>query len=874
MSGIINVVSHTRVDRDYADLWRDKSSSWATIVRNNSVETAQSLPVPAIVGGYLSEYSGSYDNGRAYPADDKDYYSAALQPGDSIFLQVFPATGESPEDVNLSVMVGDQELCGDGACIEGEVVRMSLPQTMAEEDSDKRTIRLAISGGGPVRYVLTLAPLGGVLSADASWPEPEMAVNEAIITTDVGSVQALSAAGLSQNPDIEILRSLGPRTLHVRRPVSVTAQSLSASAKDDPRQATVEWIRKLRAETGATVEPNYVATLLATDPADDLPGFPDSDNSWNLKMIKVNEAWLLTTTSGAGTGVGVAVMDTGLFSPTPDSYGSWHDDLEANVVVKSAVEQGELKLLDFVSGDYDVDSNSGPDINPATPPTPGSSMTSFHGTHVAGIVGARDNTFGTVGIADEATLFPYRVLGVNRDTGEDGSGKVSDLIDAINAAAARNDVDVINLSLGGLPVLDSLQLAIDNALDKGKLVVAAGGNSGNALPVYPAANRGVVGVGAVNRSGARASYSSFGQSVDLVAPGGDLGTGADGIYNAWCDVANSDELCNASNVDGWTSGYAYLAGTSMSAPHVSGVYALMHRLGEQNGVPVTQDRFRALMIDGQLTTIGEPLQNYDLVVHGAGLLNANAAVMAALDGGFPTVVSAHPRVLFLDENASDVSVELEVLSEMPSPSLDITGVVEVPDWLNLTDAGGDGLTANQALPSELRLSVNSKALPDDRLANGLITIPYGNEGRALDIPVIVLVPDDPVDRDAGRHMVFLIDADDSGDGSSQRVDASFQSGRYTFSFKNVEPGEYFLVSGTDLDNNGKLAESGEAYAEYPITGSPRLITVEDRSLSGLEMTTSFRRPTLSEMGLPRYGFEGYPVPERSNVDQSVNKQLK
>ncbi|SFR52763.1 serine protease [Marinobacter daqiaonensis] len=862
LSGIIDIAADTRVDRDYADLWQANDSGWQGITRNDSPETAQLLPVPAVVSGYLSASPGTYDNGLVFPDDGLDYYHAPLEPDDNVFLQVFPATDGSPENIGLSVTIDGQELCQNGVCTQAEGYGMSLPRSLAEGDSE---IRIAVTGGEPVRYVLTLAPLGGVLSSNAAWPEPALAVNEAIVTMDQVTVQSSSATALGQRPDVQVLRSIGPRTLHLRRPETAMAQSASGSAESDPRQATVDWIRELRAETGAVVEPNYLFRLLATDPASNVPGYSNPDNRWNLDMIRMAEAWGLTVNSGAGTGVGVAVMDTGLFSPTPGSYGPWHDDLDTNVIGQSQVEQ-----LDFVSRDYDVDSSPGRDVNPATPPTPGSAMTSFHGTHVGGIIAAEDNTSGTVGVADDSTLFPYRVLGVNKDTGEDGSGTVADLVDAINAAVARNDIDVINLSLGGLPDLNSLKQATDAALAQGILVVAAGGNSGNASAVYPAANRGVVGVGAVSLSGALASYSNFGQSVDLVAPGGDVGSGADGIYNAWCDVAGSDAICGADNVDSWSSGYAYLAGTSMAAPHVTGVYALMHRLAEGSGVPMAQDRFRALMIDGRLTTTVDPLLNYDLAVHGAGLLDAYLSLEATLSGDFPTVVSAHPRVLFLDADARDVPVALEILSPTVSSGLDITGTVSVPDWITVTDANGNALAASQSLPSGLTLSVNESALPSGRLATGLVTIPYGTDNRVLNIPVTVQVPDDTVDRAAGRHYVLLIDIDDSGDDNSRQLVSTVQSGQYPFSFNDVEPGQYLLVAGTDLDNNGIICENGEACAEYPVTGSPQPISVGDNGISGLDMTTSFQRPTLAEMGLPRYGFEGYRIPEGGSPSSGNN----
>ncbi|MCK5865135.1 MAG: hypothetical protein KAG87_08235, partial [Marinobacter adhaerens] len=70
-------------------------------------------------------------------------------------------------------------------------------------------------------------------------------------------------------------------------------------------------------------------------------------------------------------------------------------------------------------------------------------------------------------------------------------------------------------------------------------------------------------------------------------------------------------------------------------------------------------------------------------------------------------------------------------------------------------------------------------------------------------------------------------------------------------------GEYFLVAGTDMDNNGFICESGEACAEYPVNGLPEKIIIGEERVTGVTLSTSFRRPTIASMGLPRTGFEGY-----------------
>ena len=91
-----------------------------------------------------------------------------------------------------------------------------------------------------------------------------------------------------------------------------------------------------------------------------------------------------------------------------------------------------------------------------------------------------------------------------------------------------------------------------------------------------------------------------------------------------------------------------------------------------------------------------------------------------------------------------------------------------------------------------------------------------------------------------------------------------RDGSYSFSFDDIEPGEYFLVAGTDMDNNGFICESGEACAEYPVNGLPEKIVIGEERVTGVTLSTSFRRPTIASMGLPRIGFEGYRLKNDEN----------
>ena len=180
-----------------------------------------------------------------------------------------------------------------------------------------------------------------------------------------------------------------------------------------------------------------------------------------------------------------------------------------------------------------------------------------HGTHVAGIIGARANGVGTIGVAPEASIYAVKVLDGN------GSGALSWVAAGIDWAVA-NDIQVINMSLSATVTSQALSDAVAAAQAAGVLVVSAAGNSGCCNTVgYPARLPGSMAVGAVDAADAIASFSSTGPEVDVVAPGVAVRAPVPTGTCALCDP----------------SGYKVLNGTSMATPHVAGVAALLMSRG-------------------------------------------------------------------------------------------------------------------------------------------------------------------------------------------------------------------------------------------------------------------------------------------------------
>lgn len=252
------------------------------------------------------------------------------------------------------------------------------------------------------------------------------------------------------------------------------------------------------------------------------PRYPDDPyygSQWALEKVDMPEAWGLST----GQDVLIAVVDTGADLDHPDLVGKVRTDID----------------YDFVNDDSVAADDHG------------------HGTHVSGIAAAAtDNGLGVSGMGWEASILPLKVLD------ENGDGWATNIAAAIRYAA-DNGADVINMSLGPLgtvPCPSYLQEAVGYAYARGVLLVAAAGNNGAHVEIFPANCEHVLGVAATTSSDDRASYSSYGGHVSVAAPGSSIyGTGWTGDGRTNC-----------------TSGYCDKSGTSMATPHVAGLAALIY----------------------------------------------------------------------------------------------------------------------------------------------------------------------------------------------------------------------------------------------------------------------------------------------------------
>ncbi len=324
--------------------------------------------------------------------------------------------------------------------------------------------------------------------------------------------------------------------------------------------------------------------------------------------INAEAAWDDST----GAGVVVAVIDTG-YRP--------HADLDSKI----------LPGYDFIGDTFVARDGDGRDADASDPGdwtnygdcyagSPASNS-SWHGTHVAGTIAAEtNNNQGVAGVAWGADILPVRVLGRC-------GGYTSDIADGIvwasggsvsGVPANANPAAVLNLSLGGSGSCPSTtQSAVNTARANGSTVVVAAGNSNaNAANYTPASCNGVISVASTDRSGNRAYYSNYGSVVDLAAPGGETNvTSGDGVLS----TLNTGTTTPASDSE------AFYQGTSMAAPHVAGVAALVKAVAPS----MSPDDVEATLVDSARAFPGSCSQC------GSGLLDAAAAVTAALGGGPP-----------------------------------------------------------------------------------------------------------------------------------------------------------------------------------------------------------------------------------------------
>lgn len=368
-------------------------------------------------------------------------------------------------------------------------------------------------------------------------------------------------------------------------------------------------------------EPNYTVSLLNTYPND-----PQLPQQYYLNNILAPQGWDYTTGSVAIT---IAVLDTGLDTN--------HVDLAPKV----------LPGYDFLEND-------------TVPQDPNG-----HGTLVAGIAaGISNNGIGIAGVSWGAQIMPLRVLDAA------GNGSYDNVAQAI-LWATDHGARVINMSFGGTDFSEVVQTAVNYALERGVVLVAATGNAGATSVLYPAAIAGVIGVGATDSSNQLASFSNTGDGVDVVAPGISI-----------CSTSPGNQ-------------YSCLrSGTSMAAPQVSGLAALLASLpGMYYSDWIVSE------IESNALDLGEPGWDPQF---GFGLIQVGPAIISALShygNVLPTSTPITP--------APNPTATPQVIFEPPQPYQSATPMPSIINSAGQSATPGDVSMQQVGSPTATLTSVRS-----------------------------------------------------------------------------------------------------------------------------------------------------------------------
>ncbi len=355
--------------------------------------------------------------------------------------------------------------------------------------------------------------------------------------------------------------------------------------------------------------------------------------------INMPKAWGAAITNAGspvatpnGAGVVVAVIDTGYVD---------HGDLDANIVpgydfISAYGQDANNPDIAGDGGGRDPDAHDAGDwVDDSMTWCSTKRTSTWHGTHVAGTIAAvTNNAKGVAGVAFNAKVMPVRALG-------HCGGFTSDIADAITWASGgtvpgvptnADPAEIINMSLGGSGTCSAnsaYQLAINGAVSRGStVIVAAGNNNSDAGNFSPASCAGVVTVGATGVDGSKSFFSNFGLSVAVSAPGGGAvlsGSGLD-VSNVIWSTGNSGTTTPVPSADGGDI-LLGMVGTSMAAPHVAGVAALI----QSTAVAAGQPALSPALVRQVLTKTARsfPSAVAPTVPLGVGIVDANAAVLMA-----------------------------------------------------------------------------------------------------------------------------------------------------------------------------------------------------------------------------------------------------
>lgn len=616
-------------------------------------------------------------------------------------------------------------------------------------------LRDNVNSGGPGRisgFVTT--PLTPLSHAGPAPVTPGTTVAEHEFLVGLSRMPQQFVKMILARHHLELIRMATP-TIALVKPEGAGPSRVKTLEPADAKKLNEE-LRSLRRLSGLRfVEPNRVRFSRAVVPNDALYG-----EQWHYRQIGLETAW--ETTVGDDATVS-AIIDSGLVTD--------HPDLQCGRIIAGH---------DFIDNDDDPADDA---------------FIFSHGTHVLGTVGACTNDdadgdprSGVAGVTHAGKLQMVRVCDGNGACFEDGivsgiewasGGTVEGVTDNPNPAK------VLNMSLGGPGRSAAFAEAINNATARGSIVVVAAGNdTADAANFSPAGEDNVITVGAVGPSGEIASYSNFGKTIEVMAPGGE-GSGIPGEQNN-----DRDGVLSTSGGTSTGPSFLWLSGTSMASPHIAGVVALMHAV--RPGLTLAQ----ATAI---LAETADPIAGCEADVCGPGLVDAAAAVEMAA-GSLPAILKASAVVRARDASTVDFT---------------LTNVGETSATLAVTN--GSRVSAVTADPvvvggasTVVTVTVNRAGLSPGRYTQEL-AITGGVRALKLLVEFDVRdnlgrLPQPP----AARAFLIVHEDLEQGDGIQTREVAlgseMASTQKFTedegFVFDKIVQGDYFVYVEADLDQDG------------------------------------------------------------------------
>ncbi|MCR9259511.1 MAG: S8 family serine peptidase [Pseudomonadaceae bacterium] len=817
LRGTVRISNATAVDSDVNDRLTNP-------VTNNSFATAQNLPAPVTLGGFANVAGRGEATGNFFNSGDKDdFYQLDLNGNETVILTI----ADAGTDLDL-VLWDEQRQLVDASL--GTSTASGNFEIVEVPDAGRYFIQVfAVNGAS--NYVLTIGqnPAGNALMQDARRLTDPFVPGELILKHSPKQIRPKGGFRTLERQTSEGDRILAPG-LFVPEFAMLKAQMPAKgkiSADLRRRWQTLMALKQARQnEDIRSAELNLIAQPHAT------PDDSFFDSQWHYPAINLPLAWDTTTGS---PDVIVAVVDSGVLLDHPDLNGQL------------------VAGYDFVSDSTRARDGDGIDANPDDPGDRefgGSS--SFHGTHVAGTIGAAtDNDTGIAGVGWQTRIMPMRALG-------EGGGSTFDIVQAVRFAAGLPNnsgttparrADIINLSLGSSFSSPSEQEAYTAAIQAGVIIIASAGNDASDLPSYPAAYDGVIGVSATTITNEIASYSNFGSSVDVAAPGGSNITdfNGDGIGDGVISTIGDDS-------SGGPIEFGYLSqfGTSMAAPHVAGVAALMKAIYPA----LSPAEFNAALTAGELTDdLGEPGRDDR---YGYGLINAQKAVITAtllangqgVDPG--PILAASASTLNFGSLSNNLSVTLQ---NVGTGSLTITGVSANAPWVTIIPPPtGSGL-------GEYRININRSALIDGAYQ---ATVTFGSSANQVQVTLIMQVSSMGTTADAGLLYIILVNQEGETVVPARLVTTT--DGTYPFAINNVPAGQYRIFAGTDADDDAVLCDAGESCGALATLDSPTVLAVNE-NLQDLDFEASFR-VNLNTSGIQGQVSESAPTRDDNTVNFS------